>query len=252
MNTRTQLRQPAANHGTQESGLALVIRVIREIRGFFVLSKEFQPRMTRMTRIKITGAAWRHQAGFNMVEIAICLGIIGIALVAIIGLMPTGMRASQDNREETIIDQDGQYLLHALCLGAPGDPQLADAVVSINGQAGPFSPVQVIGLLSTPGTNVAIVRSLSGPVADKGANPAVQAVAFKYQLTTIVLPFEAAAPQVGNYLHELRLKLEWPMRSDGLPANRPGTGSPKIFRTLVSGMMLVDTNVTPNLFFFRP
>ncbi|HLZ53286.1 MAG TPA: prepilin-type N-terminal cleavage/methylation domain-containing protein, partial [Verrucomicrobiae bacterium] len=38
--------------------------------------------------------------GFTMVEIAICLAIIGIALVAIIGVLPAGLNVQRDNREE--------------------------------------------------------------------------------------------------------------------------------------------------------
>ena len=46
-----------------------------------------------------------------MVEIAICLAIIGIALVAIIGVLPIGMNTQRDNREETIINQDATVLI---------------------------------------------------------------------------------------------------------------------------------------------
>ena len=45
-----------------------------------------------------------------MVEIAICLAIIGIALVAIIGVLPLGINVQKDNREETIINQDATVL----------------------------------------------------------------------------------------------------------------------------------------------
>jgi competence protein ComGC len=36
----------------------------------------------------------RRSAAFTMVEIAICLAIIGLALVAIIGVLPLGMKCS--------------------------------------------------------------------------------------------------------------------------------------------------------------
>ena len=42
--------------------------------------------------------------GFTMIEIAISLAIIGIALVSIIGILPIGMHTQQDNREETLIN----------------------------------------------------------------------------------------------------------------------------------------------------
>ena len=40
-----------------------------------------------------------------MVEIAISLAIIGIALVAIIGVLPMGMQIQRANREQTVINQ---------------------------------------------------------------------------------------------------------------------------------------------------
>ena len=42
-------------------------------------------------------------AGFTMIELVICLGIIAFALVAIIGVLPVGINVQKDNREETII-----------------------------------------------------------------------------------------------------------------------------------------------------
>src|SRR6266536_2863394 len=67
--------------------------------------------------------ARRHRAGqaaFTMVEIALCLGVIAIALVAIIGVLPTGVRVQRDNREDTIINQEGLFLLEAIRSGSRG------------------------------------------------------------------------------------------------------------------------------------
>src|SRR6266513_839727 len=65
-----------------------------------------------------TTLARRHTAGFTMVEIALCLAIIGFALVAIIGILPSGMNVQKDNREETIIRQDAMYLMEAIRSGS--------------------------------------------------------------------------------------------------------------------------------------
>ena len=51
----------------------------------------------------------RRAVGFTMIELVICLGIIAFALVAIIGVLPVGINVQKDNREETIIVQDGMY-----------------------------------------------------------------------------------------------------------------------------------------------
>jgi len=110
------------------------------------------------------------RAGFTMIEIAICLAIIGIALVAIIGVLPLGMRTQRDNREETIINQDASLLLEAIRNGSIGQQDLTNYVLGITnycvfyprnpsistgipypyGAAGFTNAAQIIGLLSTP------------------------------------------------------------------------------------------------------
>jgi type II secretory pathway pseudopilin PulG len=66
-----------------------------------------------------------------MVEIAICLAVIGIALVAIIGVLPIGMNTQRDNREETIINQDATVLMEAIRGGARGMDDLTNYVYAI-------------------------------------------------------------------------------------------------------------------------
>ncbi len=66
-----------------------------------------------------------------MVEIAICLAIIGIALISIIGVLPIGMNTQRDNREETIINQDATVLLEAVRGGARGMDDLTNYVYAI-------------------------------------------------------------------------------------------------------------------------
>lgn len=110
-----------------------------------------------------------------MVEVAICLAIIGVALVAIIGVLPLGMNTQRDNREETTINQDATVLLETIRNGSQGADDLTNYVYAIvnNGdhpggtftntsplgnQLGyfPGAPVRllsgqrIIGLLSTP------------------------------------------------------------------------------------------------------
>jgi prepilin-type N-terminal cleavage/methylation domain-containing protein len=73
----------------------------------------------------------RPSAGFTMIEIAISLAIIGIALVGIIGVLPIGMNVQRDNREETIINQDAGVLLEAIRSGARGLDDLTNYVYAI-------------------------------------------------------------------------------------------------------------------------
>jgi prepilin-type N-terminal cleavage/methylation domain-containing protein len=76
-------------------------------------------------------AALRTSAGFTMIEIAICLAIIGFALVAIIGVLPLGMHTQRDVREATIINQDATVLLEAIRTGARGADDLTNHVYQI-------------------------------------------------------------------------------------------------------------------------
>ncbi len=68
------------------------------------------------------------QRGFTMVEIAIAQGVIGFALVAIIGILPTGLEVQRDNRSETIINQDAQFWMEALRSGAVNANELPQLV----------------------------------------------------------------------------------------------------------------------------
>ena len=112
----------------------------------------------------------RSRAGFTMIEIAICLAIIGIALVAIIGVLPAGMHSQRENREETVVNQDASLLLEAIRNGSLGQDDLTNYVLWITNycvyfpknpllQAGTpmtygasnfTSSAEIIGLLSTP------------------------------------------------------------------------------------------------------
>ena len=78
-------------------------------------------------------------AGFTMVEIAISLAVIGIALVAIIGVLPIGMNTQRDNREETIINQDATVLMEAIRGGARGLDDLTNYVYAITNFGGQYN-----------------------------------------------------------------------------------------------------------------
>ncbi|MEI9963166.1 MAG: type II secretion system protein [Limisphaerales bacterium] len=68
---------------------------------------------------------------FTMIEIAISLAVIGIALVAIIGVLPLGMSVQRENREETVINQDATILMEAIRNGARGLDDLTNYVYAI-------------------------------------------------------------------------------------------------------------------------
>src|SRR3954465_1424130 len=133
----------------------------------------------------------RANSGFTMIEIAIAVAIIAFALVAIIGVLPAGLQVQKENREDTLLAQEGTYFMEAIRSGAVGLDELPYYVSRIdvvrsgvtNSYSSFGSGAEVIGLLSTPGfdtTNFATVRAISGALAEKG--PATAEVAFRYQM----------------------------------------------------------------------
>jgi type II secretory pathway pseudopilin PulG len=87
------------------------------------------PRFNASTlqRFNVPGA----RAAFTMIEIAISLAVIGFALVAIIGILPTAMQSQKDNRQETIINQDETIFMEAIKSGALGSDDLTNYVYAI-------------------------------------------------------------------------------------------------------------------------
>jgi len=71
------------------------------------------------------------RSGFTMVEIAISLAVIGVALVAIIGVLPLGLRVQRANREQTVINQDATVFMAAIRNGTRGLDDLTNYVFLI-------------------------------------------------------------------------------------------------------------------------
>lgn len=71
------------------------------------------------------------RSAFTLIEIAISLAIIGIALLAIIGVLPFGMNAQKDNREITVVNQDATVFIEAIRNGARGLDDLTNYVYAI-------------------------------------------------------------------------------------------------------------------------
>src|SRR5258707_10516100 len=81
----------------------------------------------------------RDQSAFTMVEIALCLAIIGFALVAIIGILPTGLSVQRDNREESVINFDANFLMEAIRTGARGQDDLTNSILIITNIADQYT-----------------------------------------------------------------------------------------------------------------
>jgi len=73
----------------------------------------------------------RSVSAFTLMEVAISLAVISIALVAIIGVLPLGMNVQKENREGTIVNQDATIFLEAISKGAQGVDHLTNYVYAI-------------------------------------------------------------------------------------------------------------------------
>jgi len=65
---------------------------------------------------------------FTMTELALCIAVVSVALVAIIGVLPTGLNVQRQNREETIVNEDGKVLLNAIRTGTIHNDNLTNYV----------------------------------------------------------------------------------------------------------------------------
>src|SRR6185369_17131888 len=76
-------------------------------------------------------AGKRGCAAFTMVEIALSIAVVAFALVAILGVLPTGMTVQKDNRDDNVINQEGRYWIEAIRTGARGLDDITNYVESI-------------------------------------------------------------------------------------------------------------------------
>lgn len=212
---------------------------------------------------RLRGHPRRSARAFTLVEIAIAMGIIGFALVAIIGILPAGLQVQRDNKEDTIINQEGTYFLEAIRNGAQDTHHLTNLVSLIElreianrnvlrSVVDPVPADQVISFLSRPSDMLlppngeplevkAIMRPSSGSAVDNSTE-----VGFQYQLIVRNFAFTNASAtyspavfgQLPNYLREVRLEFRWPV----LPGGKVGSGR-QVFRALISGAWLPDPRI---------
>ncbi|MDD5139470.1 MAG: hypothetical protein PHY43_04310 [Verrucomicrobiales bacterium] len=100
--------------------MKISIPILRSSRGNEALTKS----EIRNPKSEMAGA-------FTLIEVAISLAVIGIALVAIIGVLPLGMNVQRENREGTIINQDATVFIEAISRGAQGLDDLTNYVYAI-------------------------------------------------------------------------------------------------------------------------
>jgi type II secretory pathway pseudopilin PulG len=226
----------------------------------------------------------RREGAFTMVEIALSIAVVAFALVAILGVLPTGMSVQKDNRDDGVINQEGRYWMEAIRSGAQGLDDITNYVESITvtnltrpaktvtfdnrvgGSASILSPADIIALLSTPKyqdtgsgseTNrvLARVKAITGPASEKG--PLTNEYSFRYELQVEItggkpLPDGFAASQSTNvvvYNETLGNNLQEVRLILRWPVVQRGNGwlvgnGRKTFRARIAGRYTFETNHT--------
>jgi prepilin-type N-terminal cleavage/methylation domain-containing protein len=168
-------------------------------------------------------ATSRRDAGFTLLEIAVALAVIGFAIVAVLGVLPTGLNIQRDTRERTIVTQDATYLIEAIRRGAFIDSAMATNLIyhveyvarvttSTTGVSS-TNELQIntdysndgdlVRLLgephqsSGPGNRnftVMQMRSLSGTATEKGGRGEEGRITFNYLIFSEVIPITSVEP----------------------------------------------------------
>jgi len=87
--------------------------------------------------------------GFTMIEIALCLAIVGFALVSILLVLPSGMDTQSQNRQATIVNQDASVLMEGIRNGERGLDDLTNYVYAITNYWGHYQ----LGVQTASGKN---------------------------------------------------------------------------------------------------
>ena len=185
------------------------------------------------TRASSFIVARRRCAAFTMIEIAIALAVIAFALIAIIGILPTGLQINRDNREETIVNQDARLIVEAIkTAGRDPSSDIGSYVMKVDGTNYPNSTypnglptIDLISILADTNQHHSILfRAISGAVATRGTD-----LGFRYDVragTNIPILQTIVANNKTNVLHlgtDIRLRFAWPVRADGTVANEANT-----------------------------
>ena len=199
----------------------------------------------------------RYLRAFTMPEVALAVGVVAFGLVAVFSVLPFGIKAQRDNRDDTVIRYEGEYWAEAL-LGEGlnlADLSRVEMVQTYDGNT--TSPLvfsypnnspnnspekktwvrDVCGWLSRPASdgqgnvisphgNFALVKSFNGSLFDRkygaaqwggGTDEGQGDLAFGYILEVVPEMID------GGKGCRLRLKFSWPLSEEDYFGIRNGT-----------------------------
>ena len=157
----------------------------------------------------------RRQSAFSLVEVVLALGVISFAIVAILGVIPTGLQTSHSSQDETRAAQMAQsifatfsgqqfnavtFLFYNASDGSQSGSTTFD-LASQNGN-GPAWAANNSGELFVPGTPIKFLSRPSGPPATVADTGQIYSVAISFNNTPVGFD-----PQYAN---EVVVSVAWP------------------------------------------
>ncbi len=205
-------------------------------------------------------AAFPLSPGFTLIEIALCLAIIGFALLAVMIVLPYGMNTQRDNREETVIGQDASVLLEVLRNGSRGADDLTNYVYAITNYWTVYNANGSVVKTSHTGSTFK-EASIDGVSNDylrltNGANIIGQMS--QPELTDVIGGQEAQIPNLmfGGISNHV---VAYVRSISGLAAEKPSQSNPIMVEDsfsyriyCVNGTVMLDTNLFQPLWVKQP
>jgi len=158
---------------------------------------------------------------FTMVEVAIALAVVAFAMIALIGILPAGLRVQKENREDSIIAYDAGLIMEAIRTGAMGMDDLVNYVDWLE-ISNSYKYVKVeakdivtgrelVGLLSmprlipSPANNREIItnyirakfRAINGVASEKSQD--LKDFSFSYIVESSISPLNLLPPVYTNF-----------------------------------------------------
>jgi type II secretory pathway pseudopilin PulG len=218
----------------------------------------------------------RAHSAFTMIEIALALGVIGFALVAIIGILPVGLNVQRETHQDTVIGQDGPFFLEAIRNGGsalgPGTSTSLDfltnyveqiAITTVNGNNintvvytnnNYTNGAMILGLLSTPETFYGLgvtnfvtarIRGLTGAATEQGGSNAL--TAFRYYMNVELVPFNANGNSIAYNSVDFQDYSNNPTSPDYLTRLERAAEVPYLVNNLFELRLKFSWPVLPNL-----
>ena len=188
-----------------------------------------QARTPRFVLRRTARPTFLRQGAFTMIEIAIALGVIAFALIAIIGILPVGLNVQRETHQDEVIGQDGPFFLEAIRKGGPAlglgantsldfltnyvesitisnSQTTTPLIYTNNAKSANYlsNGTMILGLLTTPqivfgsvNTVTARIRGLTGAATEQSGSNAV--TAFRYYMNVEIAPFTSISPYASEF-----------------------------------------------------